>query len=297
MKLNKLIDLYIESQKYYIKKRTYLFYKSINEIYITRHFIFELSNLSENTLNEKFASIKDFLSYSTLKVIRSLINRSLIFATQNGEINHILQIITKIKQKNSRKISALDKKEQEKIEQYILTKKSIYHYGMLISMWTGLRIGELLSLKWKDIDFKEKLINVSATTCKIISNHKQIAIDDVPKTYSSIRSIPITNKINNLFAEILKKNKNSNFIFLNKNYKRLDMRTYQESFRRLLNKLKIKHYGFHSLRHTFATRLLENGVDIKTISELMGHSSPTITLNVYVHTNIQNKRKSMEKLS
>ena len=65
----------------------------------------------------------------------------------------------------------------------------------------------------------------------------------------------------------------------------------------MLKKLHIKHYGFHALRHTFATRLLENGVDIKTISELLGHSSPTITLNRYVHTNLQNKRKAMEILT
>lgn len=77
----------------------------------------------------------------------------------------------------------------------------------------------------------------------------------------------------------------------------MDCRGYQTSFSRLLKKLNIKHYGIHSLRHTFATRLLENGVDIKTISELMGHSSPTVTLNRYVHTNMDNKRIALQKLN
>lgn len=86
-------------------------------------------------------------------------------------------------------------------------------------------------------------------------------------------------------------------LFLNGLVKKIDVRTYQTSFENLLKKLNIKHYGFHSLRHTFATRLLENKVDIKTISELMGHSYPTITLNRYVHTNVQNKIKALQILT
>ena len=91
------------------------------------------------------------------------------------------------------------------------------------------------------------------------------------------------------------KEKSTNeYVFVGNKNKQLNIRAYQKSFENLLKKLNIKHYGFHSLRHTFATRLLENGIDIKTISELLGHSSPTITLNRYVHTNLQNKRKAIE---
>lgn len=79
--------------------------------------------------------------------------------------------------------------------------------------------------------------------------------------------------------------------------KQTDIRAYQTSFSRLLKRLNIKHYGFHSLRHTFATRCLELGVDIKTLSELLGHTNPTITLNRYVHSNIDLKRVALNKIS
>ena len=94
----------------------------------------------------------------------------------------------------------------------------------------------------------------------------------------------------------LKRNSSCDYVVASRNNKQVFVRAYQKCFDNLLKKLDIKHYSFHSLRHTFATRLLENGVDVKTISELMGHSSPIITLNRYVHTNIDNKRKAVEKL-
>ena len=97
--------------------------------------------------------------------------------------------------------------------------------------------------------------------------------------------------------KVLRQHCSTDYLFVSHNGKQIKPRAYQKSFDNLLKKLHIKHYGFHSLRHTFATRLLENGVDVKTISELMGHSSPTITLNRYVHTNIENKRKAMNNLT
>lgn len=89
-------------------------------------------------------------------------------------------------------------------------------------------------------------------------------------------------------------NSTSQYVVSNKFGNRLNIRTYQQSFSNLLVRLNISHQGFHSLRHTFATRLLEKGIDIKTISELLGHSSPTITLDIYVHSSLENKRKAVE---
>lgn len=111
-----------------------------------------------------------------------------------------------------------------------------------------------------------------------------------------MRVIPISKQLIEILKE-LKQNTLCEYVICSHKGKQINPRAYQKSFENLLKKLNIKHYGFHSHRHTFATRLLEKNVDIKTISELMGYSSPVITLNRYVHTNLINKRKAMEILS
>ena len=289
MKLKDIVMKYLDNIKYSMKQKTYLFYLQINDIYISRF----NKTITLNNLNEFVASIKEKYSHSTTKLVKSLINRSLDFALKNNLINEKIVISIGLKNKQVRKVEALEKQEQTKIEKYILENEKLYHYGILISLYTGLRLGELLALKWQNVDFNNKLIFVDKSIETISQNHKTLIIESLPKTQSSIREIPISKQLLNIL-KALKQNSKNDFVLVSHNNKQLQPRAYQKSFENLLKKLKIKHYGFHSLRHTFATRLLENGVDIKTISELMGHSSPTITLNRYVHTNMQNKRKAME---
>lgn len=184
-------------------------------------------------------------------------------------------------------------KNKSNLKSIFFENEKWYHYGILISLYTGLRLGELVALKWQNVDLKNKLIYIEKAVSIILQNHKILTIEDTPKTASSLRVIPISKQLIEILKE-LKQNTLCEYVICNHNGKRTNPRAYQKSFENLLKKLKIKHYGFHSLRHTFETRLLENGVDVKTISELMGHSSPTITLNRYVHTNLNNKRKAME---
>ena len=292
MKLKKIINKYLENIKYSIKLKTYLFYLQICEIYISKYD----KEINSKNLNEYILSIKEKYSYSTTKVIKNLINRSLDFAVQNNIIKVDCKITIKLKENKIQKTVALSKDEQNKLEQYILQNKRYYHYGIVIALYTGLRIGELLALKWTDIDFKNKLIYINKTFETTSQNHRTIIYEDLPKTNNSIRELPISNQLLSLLKE-LKSISNCDYIVASHKNTPIKIRAYQKSFENLLNKLKIKHYSFHSLRHTFATRLLENGVDVKTISELMGHSSPTITLNRYVHTNLENKRKAMNNLT
>lgn len=298
MKLIKVTYEYLNELKYSIKQRTYLFYLQITDIYFVKHFDLDLENITSELINEIIST--DIINYSnsTSKLITGLIQRVLNYAYDKKYINK--QVIVKIKQKSktNKSVEALTKFEQQKLEQYILNNKKYYHYGVLISFYTGLRIGELLSLKWQNINFENKMINIETTTCKISLNHKTIEIEDTPKTNSSIRQIPITPFLRQILKELkVYQQNNSEYVVSKSVGKKLDVRTYQASFENLLKKLNIKHYGFHSLRHTFATRLLENKIDIKTISELMGHSNPTITLNRYVHTNTQNKIKALQVLT
>lgn len=291
MKLKNIILKYLESIQYSIKKKTYLFYLQICNTYLEK---FD-KNLNCENLNNYILSMQEKLSYSTMKIITSLINRSLKFSFEKGIIDNNINITILLKSKPTKKIQALEIYEQERIERYILKKKRYYLYGVLICLYTGLRLGEVVALKWQNIDFKNKIISIEKTVGTIYSNHKILTIEDTPKTTSSVREIPISKSLFNILKE-LKKKAICEYVISSHNGKRLMPRAYQKAFENLLKRLNIKHYGFHSLRHTFATRLLENKVDIKTISELMGHSSPTITLNRYVHSNLQNKRKAMKVL-
>ena len=298
MKFISITYEYLNELKYSVKQRTYLFYLQIAEIYLSKHFDIDIKDISSEIINEIISNKLINYSSSTLKLIIGLIKRVLIFAYEKGYIQNLIIIKNKIRNKNSKSVQALDKQEQQNLEHYILMNKDFYHYGILVSLYTGLRIGELLSLKWEKVNTKDKLIYIETTTCKISQNHKTIDLVDSPKTNSSIRQIPITPFLNKILSELKNYQQNKSDYVISKSLgKKIDVRTYQSSFERLLKELNIKHYGFHSLRHTFATRLLENNVDIKTISELLGHSSPSITLNRYVHTNLQNKIKALQILT
>lgn len=298
-----LIEKYLQSQKLVLKQRTFLYYQEIARFYIEEDIgVLELKYITNAKLNEfilkKYNSDEKTLSYSTVKVIKSFVNRCLQFAHKTNLINHKVQIDIILKKNDLKKVEALTRPEQEKIEKYITDNKKYYSYGVLLSLYMGLRIGELLSLRWENVDLKNNKILIKETTCKVPCNHKMIEIVDVPKTSSSLREIPISSVVKKLLKELKSyQGGNSDYVISRKNGNKVDMRTYQDSFSRLLNRVGVKHYGFHSLRHTFASRCLEMKIDIKTISELMGHANPTITLNRYVHTSEERKRNALNTIT
>ncbi len=184
--------------------------------------------------------------------------------------------------------------EQKKIEQAVKGSARPHMIGVLICLYTGLRIGELLALEWSDIDFSNGTLMVDKT-CHYGKNREGqfVRIVDSPKTETSIRLIPLPKQI----VPMLKEHKKiSSALVISKNGKEISNRTYQRNFEALLKSLNIKHRGFHALRHTFATRALECGMDVKTLSELLGHKSPAVTLKKYAHTFLIHKKEMMNRL-
>lgn len=181
--------------------------------------------------------------------------------------------------------------EQKIIEQYCLHSKKKKMYGIIICLYTGVRLGELLALEFSDIDFDNSIMHIS----KSCHDSKYGRIIETPKTDSSNRIIPLPKQIIKLIKE-LKRNSNSSYLITDLN-KPVAVRSYQRMFELLLKKLNIEHKGFHSLRHTFATRALECGMDVKTLSELLGHKNTSITLNRYVHSLLEHKKDMMNKLA
>lgn len=186
--------------------------------------------------------------------------------------------------------------EQKQIEQAVMSDKREKMKGIVLCLYTGLRIGELLALEWSDIDFSKAELTVSKT-CHDGKNKDGVfcRITDTPKTSHSRRVIPLPKQILPFLRE-MKKHSTSQFVVSGEKDAILSVRSYQRSFELIQKKLGIPRRGFHALRHTFATRAIECGMDIKSLSEILGHKNPMITLNRYVHSLMDHKRAMMDKL-
>lgn len=180
--------------------------------------------------------------------------------------------------------------EQKQIEQAVLNGKKYKLYGIILCLYSGLRIGELIALQWSDIDFAKGILTVS----KSCHDSKDGLIVDEPKTANSRRLIPLPKQLIPIIKGIKKKS-DSPFV-VSANGSPVSVRSYQRSFELLLKRLNIPHKGFHSLRHTFATRALECGMDVKTLSEILGHKNPSVTLNRYAHSLMEHKADMMNRL-
>ncbi len=287
------------------KPRTCVRYEEI----IRQHLIpslgeYELSELSAYTLQ---CYIAELLKSGNLKTEEGLSPNSvnsIITIIQNSlKMAYTLDLIPEYFGDKLKRPKALEKQvdcfsmnEQKKIEQAALADKRRKMFGVVLCLYTGLRIGELLALEWSDIDLSAGTVTVNHS-CHDGTDQdgKFCRFTDTPKTASSKRVIPIPRQIIPALRE-RKKNSNSNYVVADENGKPVSVRSYQRSFELLLKKLGIKRKGFHSLRHTFATRALECGMDVKTLSEILGHKNPTVTLNRYVHSMFEHKKDMMNKL-
>ena len=180
-------------------------------------------------------------------------------------------------------------KEQVKIENAVLASDKPKLLGVVVCLYTGLRIGELLALRKNDYDPATKTFSI-AHSCH---DGKTGRITDTPKTPASSRVIPVPKQLLPIVS-LLKKGDSDYLITENGNP--VSVRSYQRSFELLLRKLKISHRGFHALRHTFATRALECGMDVKTLSEILGHQNPSVTLKRYTHSLMEHKKEMMNRL-
>lgn len=228
--------------------------------------------------------------------------KSVISVLQNSlKTAHILGLIPeytadKIKRPKivEKQVECFSVAEQKKIERYVLESKKAKLKGIVVCFYTGLRIGELLALTWDDIDFQKGRLAVTKTCHDGNVNGKHCIIVDTPKTETSRRYIPLSKPLLAVLKD-LKKESKSDYVVSDKGDP-VFVRSYQRTFELLLKRLGIPHKGFHALRHTFATRAIECGMDVKSLSEILGHKNATITLNRYAHSLWEHKSEMMNKL-
>ena len=305
MKYTEWFNIWLENYiKPSSKQRTYEQYCKIAKIHILPHLgNYKLEELTPFVLQQFVTDLTvngnkrtgKGLSPNFVKTIISVVQNSLKTAHLVGYLPEYTANKIKRPKIVEKQVDCFTLAEQKKIEIAALSAKKDKYRGIVLCLYTGLRIGELLALTWNDIDFDKNILSVTKTCHDGNENGKHIRIIDTPKTENSRRQIPLSKTLVKMLKE-MKKKSNCEFVIAD-GEKPVFIRSYQRMFELFLKKLGLQHKGFHSLRHTFATRALECGMDVKSLSEILGHKNATITLNRYAHSLWEHKAEMMNKLS
>ncbi len=237
------------------------------------------------------------LAPKTTLDILSVMKAILLYATTKKYMN-ILPVLRYEYRAVPKKLVVLSGRNQKILSTYLCLNLTYRNLGLLICMYTGIRLGEACALTWEDISLTEGYIYIHKTMQRIQKEHngkKTMIIITEPKTQSSIRTIPLPRQL----IQLIKSSKlpMQGYLLTGSYEKYIEPRSYQYHFKKILQQCKIPQTNFHTLRHTFATRCVELGFDIKTLSEILGHSNINITLNRYVHPSFDLKKQNMNKIN
>ena len=301
-----LAELWMRTIKPQVKGSTYIKYANSLKNYILPKFnTTKISNLSYVSLEEYASQLlttggsqRKGLSPKTVSDIMSIIRAIIHFACRHGYDVKLVENSVAIKQ-ITRTMDVLSRAEQIQLQTFLMSNINNRNLGLLLCLFTGIRVGEVCAVKWDDISLTERQIYIHRTMqrlqCEPGYASKTKVIITTPKSNCSIRKIPIPDSMIDLIAtEFLNRN---GYLLTGHDSKYVEPRTMQNHFKRVLKECQIRDLKFHVLRHTFATRCVELGFDIKSLSEILGHASVNITMNRYVHPTMDLKRENMNKLS
>lgn len=297
--ISEVVALWKADKKQYVKKSTFSAYVLLIENHLLP--VFGNQNKIEESEVQSFVfqKLEQGLSQKTIKDILIVLKMILKFGAKNKWISYEPFEIQYPTVRESHQIEVLSRTHQKKIMNYIQEHFTFRNLGVYICLSSGMRIGEVCALTWQDIDTDNGVININRTIQRIyvIENgtRKTELILDTPKTKNSIREVPISRDLLKILKPF-KKIVNPSFFVLTNDAKPTEPRTYRSYYKNLLKHLDIPEIKFHGLRHSFATRCIESKCDYKTVSVLLGHSNISTTLNLYVHPNMEQKKKAIEQM-
>lgn len=300
---NQGIEAWLESIQYKNKTSTIVKYTNLYHNQIKEYFKdYNIDHINNNLLVEYLKDLstsgrKDIsggLSNSSIALILHILQSTIHYLANIHMINDF-KINYRIK-KNYEPIDVLTITEQNSLEEYLIKHLNPSTLGILLCLYTGLRLGEICALQWKDLDLDNQSLSINKTIQRLPDNHNQYKTSlyiHNPKSSSSNRLIPMPLFIIGILNKL---KQDDSYYLISSTTKPMDPRTYQNHFQYYLKQANIRHVNFHVLRHTFATRCVESNIDIKTVSEILGHASINTTLNYYVYSSFEFKKQEIEKL-
>ena len=302
----KLSSAWLNSIQMQIKESTYTKYNNTLQSYILPEFANTLlhdvtSSRIQNFCDELLThggvsgeglspkTVSDILS-----IIRSILRYSQIHGYHPSSTGKEVQV-----RQTPPNTVIIPRSAQEILCRYLYSHMSERSIGILLCLFTGMRVGEICALKWEDFSFEERVVHVHQTMQRLqIRNagaQKTMILVTSPKSKCSIRTIPIPNSLLQMIQHEFPNRQG--YVLAAMDEKFVEPRTMQNYFRYIQKQCGLTPVNFHVLRHTFATRCIELGFDVKSLSEILGHASVNITMNRYVHPSMELKQQNMQKLS
>lgn len=294
-------DEWMQQQKFKIKDSTYVKYDSILRKYIKPEFGGILPNQIDlnriNIFGFRLLTEKK-LSVKTVRDILALLHAILkAGAAQYPDLFPTVEMqYPKERRKEAR---VLNHAEQERFCTYLLEEPDPCRFGIFLALFTGLRVGELCALRWDNISISERTLNITGTMQRLRDmsenpGSKTKIVIGMPKSETSARLIPLSDKLA-AFCRQMRPDVPDAYV-LTGTSQYMEPRTLQYRFQKYAKACDLSDVHFHTLRHTFATRCIEAGFELKSLSEILGHANTGITMNRYVHSSLEAKRLNMNKL-
>ena len=292
---------WLDMKRLSVRESTFARYQMIIQKHVLPEFgKYPLEEISSSVVNSYTCRKLEEISAKTVRDICTILKSVLRYAEKEYGLHDIAgnMVLPKL-QRTDKDILTL--REQRKLETYLWEHRQKPRCaGILICLYTGLRLGEICGLQWRDIDRKRHVLYINRTLQRVTetrSNHekKTKLISGEPKSGASVRAIPLPRSFWILLREMSGEMRDEDY-FLSGNAEPIEPRNYQYFFKKTLADCELRYVNFHTLRHTFATRCVEAGMDIKTLSEILGHTNTNITLSYYVHSSMLSKRKQMNRL-
>ena len=297
--IGEVAALWKKDKQQYVKQSTIAAYALILESHILPVFGDKVQLTETDVQAFALKKLQDGLSQKTVKDVLIVLKMIQKFGAKNGDLPFMEWSVKFPTEQTKQELEVLSINNQKRIMQYAIDNFTFRNLGIYICLSTGIRIGEVCALKWGDINIATETISINRTIERIYvidgeKRHTEVVIG-TPKTKNSLREIPMSKELLKIVRP-LKKVMNDEYFILTNEAKPTEPRTYRNYYKQLLKQLGIPDLKFHGLRHSFATRCIESQCDYKTVSVILGHANISTTLNLYVHPNMEQKKKCINQM-
>lgn len=293
-----IAELWKENRRSVVKHSTYCAYALILKTHLMPVFAYSVSISEAEVQQFAFGKLEIGLSKKTVHDIIAVLKSVGRFGAKREMFEMPSWDIEYPSDTAAHVLPVLSLADHKKLLNAIASAPTLQNIGIMIALCCGLRIGEVCALQWKDVDMARRIITVTGTAgriynCDLMATEQYVS---TPKTRNSNREIPISPLLFKALNVVKKQQRVEKYV-VGEGSKAKEPRTYRETFSRILKRLKIPSIVFHGLRHTFATRCIESGCDYKTVSVILGHSNVATTLNLYVHPNLEQKKRCISRMN